>query len=112
MSNTLKYKGYDGSVEFSAEDRVFHGSVLGIKDRVTFEGEGVADLETNFQSAVDEYLQICSDAGKEPEKPFKGTFNVRVTTSLHKQAVLRAREDKVSLNKVVADALEGYLIEM
>ena len=72
MSTTLKYKGYDGSVVFSAENRVFHGSVLGIQDRVTFEGEGVADLETNFQSAIDEYLQICSDEGETARKTLQG----------------------------------------
>ena len=31
MSNTMDYKGYTGSVEFSPEDRLFFGKVLGIK---------------------------------------------------------------------------------
>lgn len=35
MSQTLQYKGYDGSVELSAEDRILHGSLLGIRDAVT-----------------------------------------------------------------------------
>ncbi len=35
MSETLHYKGYDGSVEYSAEDRVLHGRLLGIRDMVT-----------------------------------------------------------------------------
>jgi predicted HicB family RNase H-like nuclease len=32
MSQTLQYKGYDGSVLYSAEDRVLHGRILGIRD--------------------------------------------------------------------------------
>jgi hypothetical protein len=36
MSVTLPYKGYDGSVEYSAEDRVLHGRILGIRDMVSF----------------------------------------------------------------------------
>ena len=111
MSNTIEYKGYNGSVEFSAEDRVFHGSIVGIRDKVTFEGESVGELETNFRGAVDEYLQFCTEEGKQPEIPFKGTFNVRVSMDLHKRAALLAQERHVSLNKVVTEALDEYLVE-
>ncbi len=38
MSQTLQYKGYDGSVEYSAEDRVLHGRLLGIRDDIVYEG--------------------------------------------------------------------------
>lgn len=111
MSNTIEYKGYNGSVEFSAEDRVFHGSIVGIRDKVTFEGESVSELDINFRSAVDEYLQFCNDEGKQPDTPFKGTFNVRVSKDLHKRAALRAQERHIKLNKVVTEALEEYLVE-
>ena len=47
MSNAIDYKDYNGSVEFSGEDRVFHGRVVGIRDMVTFEGVSVGELEVN-----------------------------------------------------------------
>lgn len=39
MKNVLEYKGYLGSVEFSADDEVFFGKITGIRDVVTFEGD-------------------------------------------------------------------------
>jgi len=38
MSDFLTYKGYLGTVNFSAEDEVFYGKVHGINDLITFEG--------------------------------------------------------------------------
>ena len=32
MSSVMKYKDYIGSVEFSEEDQIFYGKVLGIDD--------------------------------------------------------------------------------
>ena len=68
MSQTLQYKGYDGSVEFSTEDRVLHGSLLGIRDAIVYEGADVDGLESNFRAAVDEYLAFCADEGKMPDR--------------------------------------------
>ena len=111
MSNAIDYKDYNGSVEFSGEDRVFHGRVVGIRDMVTFEGVSVGELEVNSRNAVDEYLQFCENEGKQPDTPFKGTFQVRVSRELHKKAAMRAQESHVKLNKVVTEALEKYLVE-
>ena len=110
-ANTIDYKGYNGSVEFSGEDRVFHGRVVGIRDTVTFEGVSVDDLEVNFRNAVDEYLRFCESEGKRPDTPFKGTFQVRVSRELHKKAAMRAQERHVKLGKVVTEALEKFLVE-
>ncbi|MEA2061162.1 MAG: toxin-antitoxin system HicB family antitoxin [Thermodesulfobacteriota bacterium] len=38
-------------------------------------------------------------------------FNIRVSPELHRSAVIRAKEDGTSLNKVVARSLEAYLNE-
>src|ERR1035437_8551397 len=109
MSQTLKYRGYDGSVLYSAEDRVLHGRILGIRDMVSFEGTNVKSLETNFKGAVNEYLAFCKAEGKTPDIPFKGNFNVRVPQDLHQRAALYAEEHEVKLNAVVQDALREYL---
>ena len=92
MSNTLEYKGYNGSVVYSAEDHIFHGAVVGIRDSVSYDGTDVAALEGNFRAAVDEYLAFCAAEGKTPDAPYKGTFNVRVARELHKRAALYAIE--------------------
>jgi predicted HicB family RNase H-like nuclease len=69
VSQRLQYRDYDGSVECSAEDRVLHGSLLGIRDAVVYEGADVDGLDSNFRAAVDEYLAFCSEQGKTPDRP-------------------------------------------
>jgi len=109
MSETLRYKGYDGLVLYSAGDKLLYGHIASIRDMVTYEGAGVADLEANFRSAVDDYLAFCEATGKKPDVPFKGTFNVRVGRELHMRAALLAEARKTKLNTVVQEALEQYL---
>jgi predicted HicB family RNase H-like nuclease len=101
----MNYKGYIGSVEFSEKDTAFHGRVSGIKALISFEGDSVSSLTEDFHNAIDEYLEWCSQTGKEPEKPFKGSFNVRIGSELHRKAALAASARGVSLNTLVEDAI-------
>ena len=59
MKNYLEYKGYIGTVEFSAEDKIFFGKIQGINDLVTFEGSSVDELEKSFQESILDYLETC-----------------------------------------------------
>ena len=110
MKNTMEYRGYTGSVEFSAEDKVFFGKVLGIRTLLSYEGTNADELLRDFHGAVDEYLSYCEDNGVEPERAYKGSFNVRVSTDLHKQAAVYAVENNISLNSLVEKAMEQFLV--
>ena len=105
-NNYMHYKGYTGSVEFSEEDSVFHGKVVGIKPLISFEGDSVSTLTEDFQNAVDEYLDFCNKNQVEPEKPFKGSFNVRIGAELHREAVMSAAARGMSLNSFVEEAIK------
>jgi predicted HicB family RNase H-like nuclease len=105
QENHLHYKNYTGSVNFSEEDAVFHGKVIGIKALISFEGDSVIAITNDFRKAVDEYLKFCTAKGKEPEKPFKGSFNVRISADLHHKLALTASARGVSLNALVEDAI-------
>lgn len=65
MKNYFVYKNYMGTIELSTEDKVFHGKIHGINDLITFEGESYEELETAFKESVDDYLDLCSQCGKE-----------------------------------------------
>lgn len=106
MSNYLNYKGYTGSVEFSEEDDCLFGKVLGIRALISYEGKSVAELREDFQGAVDDYLEACAESGTEPEKPYKGSFNVRVSPEIHREAAICAAQQGTSLNGFIAAALE------
>ena len=85
MNNTIQYKGYIGSVEFSEADSIFYGKVLGIRSLISYEGESARELLADFHGAVDDYLESCKAEGKEPEVAFKGSFNIRLSPELHKR---------------------------
>lgn len=106
MKDVLTYKNCIGSVRFSAEDNVFHGKIEGISDLIAFEGQSVSDLIKAFHEAVDDYLELCKKVGKEPERPFKGSFNVRIPSDLHRKAAKKAAMMGISLNQLVQKALE------
>ena len=105
MSNTMEYKGYLGSVEFSEADGVFFGKVMGIRGLLSYEGTNAKELVKDFHGVVDDYLALCSAEGKEPERAYKGSFNVRVSPELHKRAVICAAAQQISLNSFVEQAL-------
>lgn len=109
MSSIIRYKDYIGSVEYSSADKVFHGKIEFINDLVTFEGTTVDELEAAFQEAVESYLQLCEEIGKEPEKAFKGTFNVRMQPELHKKAAMTSAERGIPLNQLVVEAVSQYV---
>ena len=109
MNSTLSYKDYMASVEVSEEDGCFHGRIEFIDDLVTFEADNYQELVQSFHAAVEDYLETCKSVGKDPDKSFKGTFNVRIGPELHKRAAVAARKADQTLNEFVKDAVEKNL---
>ncbi|MDE6597608.1 MAG: type II toxin-antitoxin system HicB family antitoxin [Clostridia bacterium] len=108
MNNVLKYKGYSAKIEFDVDDQVLFGKVEGIADLVTFESNSAENIAKEFENAVDDYLCYCKEVGKDPDKPYNGQFNVRISPELHKKAAMEAIRTGVSLNAVIAEAIEKY----
>lgn len=106
MSNTIEYNGYIGTIEYSQEDKCFFGKLDMINDLVTFEANNADDLEDNFKNAVDEYIETCEQLGREPQKAFKGVFNVRTGSELHIAAVRNALKMGISLNSYIKNLIE------
>lgn len=106
MNNTIQYKGYVGSIEFSEEDGIFYGKVMGIRSLISYEGESAKELLDDFHGAVDTYLEECRVQGKEPETAFKGSFNIRLSPDLHKKLFIYAAAHRISINKYIEETLE------
>jgi predicted HicB family RNase H-like nuclease len=105
MANVIEYKGYIGSLEYSLEDKLFFGKVEMIDDLVTFEADSASELEKNFADVIEEYLLTCAELGREPQKAYKGVFNVRIDPSLHKTLFKEALKAGISLNAYVQNIL-------
>lgn len=109
MNEHMKYKGYTAVVSFSAEDKLLIGQIENIEALVLFSAESIPDLEHEFHAAVDSYIADCKLEGTEPEKPYKGSFNVRIGCDNHRRAAGIAKRLKISLNDVVKTAVEQFL---
>lgn len=111
MSKTLSHKGYIGSIEVDLKDSCLFGKVLFVNDVITYQGDSVGELQKAFAEAVDEYIETCEEIGKEPHKPFTGSFNVRIAPNLHRKLAFRAAEERSSINHIVGQAIYSYLDE-
>jgi len=109
MKDILEYRGFAGSVHYRAEDEVLYGKIEGVPDLVTFEGRSVKELKESFTKAVDQYLALCERLGKNPQKSYRGTFNVRISPELHLKAAEAAIRSNRSLNQFVEQAIENEL---
>ena len=69
------------------------------------------DVENEFHEAVDDYLEFCKEVGKEPDKEYKGTFNVRIDPDLHKKLAHLASKNGDTLNASVEKAIREYVSE-
>ena len=109
MNNTMEYKGYVGSVEFSETDGLFFGKVLGIRSLISYEGTTAAELVSDFHGAVDDYIVLCKEEGTEPEVAYKGSFNIRIGSERHKRAAIYAIAHQQTLNAFIAEAVDEKL---
>ena len=112
MKDILTHKDFLGSVHFNSRDEIFFGRIEGIDDLVTFEGASVKELKRSFQEAVEDYLELCAQAEKKPERSYRGSFNVRIPVTLHRKAKQTALALGVSLNQFIQKAVEDELVTM
>ena len=108
MSKMMEYKSYHATFEFDSEDEIFVGKVHGISDSLNFHGTSVKELETMFHQSIDNYLEMCENTGKIPDKEYSGTFNVRIPPELHKKVAEEALKNESTINTIVRSALENH----
>lgn len=106
MSSVMEYNGYHAKVEFDNQDNILVGTVIGLNDMLSFHGTSIEELTHSFQNCIDNYLDMCKEIGKQPEKEFKGIFNVRISPDSHREAAMDAAMDGITMNQFVADAID------
>lgn len=112
MNSLMEYKGYHAKIDYDEEDNIFVGQVLGINDSLNFHGTSVSELKESFRNSIENYLDYCKQTGKNPEKEFKGTFNVRIKPQAHKMAALAAADEGITMNQFVAEAIDEKLLKI
>ena len=103
---TMTHDGYLATIELDEEAGLFHGEVINTRDVLTFQGRTPEELKTAFAETIADYIDWCRERGKSPERPFSGTFSVRVKPEVHRRAAAAAAREGKSLNGLVAEVLE------
>ena len=107
MNGTLTYKEFQASVTFIDGKLLIR--VLHVDDLLLAECDSASEVQATFQDLIDDYLETCETLGKAPSRPFKGSFNVRITPSLHRRVAMAAAVSGETLNSWIAQALEQRL---
>lgn len=123
MDVVFWYKDYFSISKYSEADGMYYGVIEGISDSISFNGgETEQEFESHFHEAVDDYLEMCCQLGKQPEVP-KGDKNMQsskrmYTILLTQKGVnelydfitshLECNNDKFEVERVMFD-LEEYV---
>ena len=111
MNNTMSYGGYEGCLQYDDEADIFHGRIIGIRDVITFEGKSIRELKKALKDSIGDYLEMCEQEHKSPDKPFSGKLTLRLGPKLHNKAVHAAAAAHKSLNTWIIDAIENNLVK-
>ena len=106
MANLIQYRGYHAKIDFSSDDNMLIGSVINIRDSLHFHGNSIDEVTQSFHDSIDNYLEMCEALGRDPDKEYKGSFNIRIPQELHRKAALLAEEEGISLNQLIQNAIE------
>ncbi len=103
----LTYKGYQGSVVF--EDNSIVIRVLHIDDSISTSCNVASEVESAFHDLVDDYIETCEELGRSPQKPYKGSLNVRLSPELHREMAMAASRHGLSINGFIVEAIASHL---
>jgi predicted HicB family RNase H-like nuclease len=101
--NIIQYKGYHASVVYESKDDLLVGRIIAINDSITFHGASLKQIKAAFKVSVDDYLALCKETGKQPDKTYSGKMMLRITPETHARSALAAKAKGMSLNKWVED---------
>lgn len=99
------YKNYEADVEFDEDAAIFHGEVVNTsRDVITFQGSSVGELIQAFHDSVDDYLEMCSSRGEEPEPPMSSSLRVTVPPEVGRKIMLEAKHEGKTVDTYISEA--------
>ena len=107
----MDYKGYRAAVAYDDEAGIFHGEVIGTRGVITFEGTSVEQLRKEFRFSIDDYLAVCAERGRQPDRPYSGKIPLRVAPEIHRAATAAAKAAGKSLNAWLAEMVEQATLQ-
>jgi predicted HicB family RNase H-like nuclease len=102
---TMNYKGYTASIDYSYEESCLIGEVIGIEDNILFRGSTLSEIFETFKEMIDWYLADCEEDGIEPNKPPEEIM-VPFPTELYAKAYSQAEKAGVSVQAFMQRAIQ------
>jgi predicted HicB family RNase H-like nuclease len=101
----MQHKGYYGTVEYTPEDGILFGRVLGVNGIVSYEGADIKTLQQDFETAVDDYLDWCLEAGEQPGPALNGDIHAKIPPETHALLAAYALRQNESIEEVMKEAI-------
>jgi predicted HicB family RNase H-like nuclease len=110
MNNAMEYKGFKAKIEYSPDDEVFVGRVLGLgpKHVMSFHGTSLKELKKAFKESVELHLELCAKEGIEI-KPYSGKILFRFSGDLHARIAEAAANAGKSVNQFGEEVFSSLL---
>ncbi|WP_457673400.1 type II toxin-antitoxin system HicB family antitoxin [Thiolapillus sp.] len=104
--NMMEIGGYHAQISYDPEIEMFRGEFVDLNGGADFYARDIEGLRREGEVSLRVFLDMCREKGIEPRRRFSGRFNVRIPGDLHARSVREARSRGMSLNQLVAEALE------
>lgn len=106
----MEYKGFKARIEYSAEDDIFIGRVLGLGPGhvMSFHGTSLRELKSAFKESIELHLEISAKEGKKV-KPYSGKILFRFDGDLHAQIAEAAAKAGKSVNQFGEDVFTAVI---
>lgn len=79
---SINYKGYTADVSYEPEDKIYVGEIRGISDSLNFHGRSILEVNTMFHQSIENYLDLCKQIGKDPERAADYKLACRIYTCI------------------------------
>ena len=101
----MDYKGYTAKIEYDDSIDELVGFVVGLRDGIHFHAASVEDIEEEFHTSVDVYLEWMAEEGRAPDRPYSGNIGVRADPGLHRRVAMGAELLGMSMNSFIIHSL-------
>ncbi|MDM8566047.1 type II toxin-antitoxin system HicB family antitoxin [Candidatus Halobeggiatoa sp. HSG11] len=106
MMNLMSINGTKAFIQYDQEIDMFRGEFIGLNGGADFYAKDIDSLKKEAEISLKVFLNACKEKGINPYKNFSGKLNITIAPQLHEEAMLVAKSQNISLDKLVSIALQ------
>ena len=79
---SINYKGYTADISYEPEDKIYVGEVRCVSESLNFHGRSILEVNAMFHQSIENYLDLCKQIGKDPERAADYELACRIYTCI------------------------------